>query len=857
MRVRRALLLLEPGADASLPRAVLGRLAPEIEKLAVVVHRPASILPWAEPAQPLPLVAAAAGAELLVVGQVRGAASAIEETRQWLALPVLHAAAAIPVRTGPLHVLCVTVGAAALAAVGAFLRDHGDARMRVSLLAIAPPGPLDDLPALLEMSGVGARVELLPPTLRQITGLLDWAQEHAVDLAVVTRWLPAPLVEAAERRGLPVLVLPPAAPLTAVAGRRPLDAPDVVDDGGPLRVRLEELGALGRPRAIPDQEVAFVSRGRVVATGFAREGVVELPPGAAAGSLGIYRVAGEAGDPLAAVERSVALLRPEGRPLLLVDALLDGDELARVAQAVGDALVVAVRLRPGRAFELARGRLRDAGVAPPRVIDATAVLAEGEPTDVPDEADPVRLARVAARLRGAGFAVAAIVHRGPHEPAAHGFAALRASQLGAIPPAAPAARGVGLGGRLDATTATRVLAGNRVEVELDNREARRRLLDAIDGSRERVHVQVYLATDDALSRRIEAALTAAAARGVAVRVLVDSLHGWHGSLGAENPLLARLGRVPGIEVRTARPIAGVPSIEDLKLRDHRKLAVIDGRVGLVGGRNFAHEYYLGFDEVSVTPRTHWRAVPWLDAGARVTGPAVAAIERTFLEAWTAAAGAPFAVTEVEPAGSTPARVVVHRGLHDAFALEAYLALIDTARSHIYVVNGFPLQLELQHALVRAARRGVRVRALVGNVAPLFGEQPFEGPVTAARALATQLVHSRIDAIVEAGGEAWQLALSGVPGWDPALGVVRPHVHAKLVTADGAACAVGSANLDITAAYWESELLLVVEDAAVTAPLERQLDGLLAGSIPVRADDAEWQRLAARRAWLRRWPGMIG
>jgi phosphatidylserine/phosphatidylglycerophosphate/cardiolipin synthase-like enzyme len=69
--------------------------------------------------------------------------------------------------------------------------------------------------------------------------------------------------------------------------------------------------------------------------------------------------------------------------------------------------------------------------------------------------------------------------------------------------------------------------------------------------------------------------------------------------------------------------------------------------------------------------------------------------------------------------------------------------------------------------------------------------------------------------------------------------------------------VGSANLDITAAYWESELLLVVEDSAVTAPLERQLDGLLAGSIPVRAEDPEWQRLAARRAWLRRWPGMIG
>ena len=476
---------------------------------------------------------------------------------------------------------------------------------------------------------------------------------------------------------------------------------------------------------------------------------------------------------------------------------------------------------------------------------------------MPELVDAVRLARTATRMRADGFPVAAIVYRGPHEPATQDFAAVRPEQLAALAAAPSAAPGrASLAERLNATTGSEPIAGNRIEVEMDNPTARSWLLSAINGSRERVHFQVYMALDDDIGRPVEAALAAAAARGVTVRVLVDSLHGLHGSFGARNPLLERLSSRPGVELRVSKPITGPPSLEDLKQRDHRKLVVVDGELALLGGRNLSHEYYAGFEEVPLTAAMTWRTVPWLDAGARVEGPAVAALERSFMQAWTDAGGEPFEIRVPAPAAATTARVVVHRGLRDAHTLEAYLALIETARSHIYAVNTFPLLLEIQHALLRALRRGVRVRTLFGNLTPKHGDEPFKGPWAAARSAATSLVHSRMDPLVAAGGECYEFVVRRQPGWDPAVGDVRPHVHAKAMSADGRVCAVGSANFDVTAGYWESELLLVVEDEAIVRAVEARFDELIAGSDRVDPNDPEWRRRAQHRQWMRYWPGML-
>lgn len=895
MRYRRVLLLTELGADAGAALAATRRLAPGAERLLVLAappERPPAWWPGADRPEPEPaadgwldgLRDAAAGAaarvEVALVPDLRPEAlegivaesdpevavagpappealDALAALRRRHPLAILWAADGAAQRADRpfTELLCFALGARAAASVAAFLRDRGDPDQHATLVTLAPH-PRDELARAWDVAGVGVPVDLLGGSGRPPWSLDALARARPVDLVVLAR-LAAPLLRRA-RWPAPVLVLPPLA-----AGRpplrRPLDVPDPVDQAGVVRVRLGYAFGVGRNPPIADEAVAFVSRGQVAAVVTTHDGEAELPPGLDAGSLGVFRVEGAAADPVAAVERQVTVVRPGSRPLVLFDAELPDDELLALREVAGPGgpEVLAVRLRPGWSCELLRERLRAAGLGP-RVIDASAVLDEGDAADVGEALDAVRLARVGTRLLAAGFPVAAVVHRGAHPPAAIGFAALRAGELGGRswerPP--PGARPASLAARLDATTAAARLPGNRVEVELDNPTARRWLLAAIGGAARRVHLQTYMAADDDVGRQVEAALAEAGRRGVAVRVLVDSLHGLHGSFGLRNPLLERLSGCPGVEVRVSSPIVGVPALEDLKRRDHRKLVVADGRLALMGGRNLAHEYYTGLAEVRITAGTPWREVPWLDAGARVEGPAVGALEREFVEAWTGAGGAPFEVLEPPPAGPTAARVVIHRGLRDAATLEAYLALVETARSHVYAVNGFPLLLELQHALVRALRRGVRVVALFGHVTPTHGGEPFEGEWATARTAATWLVHSRMDALVAAGGEGYQLALRDVPGWAPDLGLVHPHVHAKVMSADGRACAVGSANLDVTASYWESELLLVVEDEAVTRALEARLDALIAGSVRVDREDPAWQRLARRREWMRHWPGVL-
>ncbi|HKU44576.1 MAG TPA: phosphatidylserine/phosphatidylglycerophosphate/cardiolipin synthase family protein, partial [Polyangiales bacterium] len=564
-----------------------------------------------------------------------------------------------------------------------------------------------------------------------------------------------------------------------------------------------------------------------------------------AASLGVYRLDEAKGtDPLLAIERRIRVIRPTLRELWLYDAELTAAALHALQTLAADS--IAVRLRPTRSRRVIRQGLRAAGL-PLLIVDARAVLDEGDALDVSEALDAVRLARVAARLQRAGFKVAGIVYRGIVRPLGQGFRALSEGELVSASPAGESEQ--------DAQSSY-PSGGNAIELELDNTKARRWLLEAIAHSTHSVNLQSYMALDDAVGRATCDALAAAAARGVTVRVLVDSLHGMHGSFGASNPLLVKLAAVAGVELRASRPIVELPTLLDLKQRDHRKLLVCDGRLALVGGRNLSHEYYVGFDEVPLTAACDWRMLPWLDAGARLEGPVVADVQRAFREAWVDAGGASFEIASPLPLGSCAARVVVHRGLRDANTLETYLELIASAKAHVYVVNGFPLMLELQHALLGALRRGVRVRALCGHVTPTHGSQPFGGAWSAARMAATELVHSRLDPLVAAGAEAYLFALRDIPGWSQGLGVVHPHVHAKAISVDGVQCAVGSANLDITASYWESEVLVVVEDAAITRCFETQLDARIATSTALRSDDAAWQESAKRRTWMRHWPGVL-
>ncbi len=506
-----------------------------------------------------------------------------------------------------------------------------------------------------------------------------------------------------------------------------------------------------------------------------------------------------------------------------------------------DARRVGVRLDTGVPLARLRRDGEQRGLV--GLIDAGALLRDGSPTDRPVAAADARAHRVTARLVAGGYPIVGSWMHGVLVPAP-------------------------TGDRLCLLTGAHPSTATRATLEWDNRLARRRRLELFEGATRSIDLQTYQVLDDAAAQEIELALARAADRGVRVRVLADAVWSARGTADTVSPTLNRLRHAPGLEVRLARPFSGVPGIEDLKRRDHRKVLIVDGSVAILGGRNVGDPYLRGFDEVPLWRTTRSAAVPWLDLDVELEGEVVDQLSQGFEGAWSLGvlvgevgerppAGVPPKPRPTAAPGSLDVRLVTHHGLQDAHTLDLYRALIDGARRRLTVVNTFPLQFELVTALGRALARGVELRVLVGNVRPLFGErQPFAGG--SMLDLANEVIHGRLDELVGAGAAVHEFALRPLPGWDQSLGRVLPHVHAKCISADGERFTVGTANLDITAAYWESEVVLLVQDPDAAQALDAQLDALFAGSPRVSPDDARWQQRARQRAWLsRNWPSALG
>jgi len=206
-------------------------------------------------------------------------------------------------------------------------------------------------------------------------------------------------------------------------------------------------------------------------------------------------------------------------------------------------------------------------------------------------------------------------------------------------------------------------------------EAYPRMLAAIDRAAREVHLEVFIFRRDRIGRRFEAALAAAAGRGVHVRVVLD---GW-GSAIDGRAIAAQL-TAAGCDVRIYHRLRSL--LRARFRRDHRKLLAVDDEVAFVGGINIGDEYDGERADVAVELR----------------GPAVPLF-------WAALGG--------ERPGTGPLRVLLS-GPGGSWALRRrYLKAIRGARDHVLLAQGYflpdPLLLR---ALKRAARRGVKVTVLV-------------------------------------------------------------------------------------------------------------------------------------------------
>ena len=290
---------------------------------------------------------------------------------------------------------------------------------------------------------------------------------------------------------------------------------------------------------------------------------------------------------------------------------------------------------------------------------------------------------------------------------------------------------------------------------------------------------------------LEAILAERAAAGVEVRLFYDDV----GSIGFIGPNFVRRMAERGVHCRVFNPL--VPTLRPfMNNRDHRKITVIDGRIGFTGGYNLADEYF------NVKhPYGHWK-----DAGLMLRGDAVRSLTAMFLEMWNAAA--PQADDSLErfdtPAGEFAADGWVQPYADSPLDEErvgenVYLNLIEGARRYVWITTPYLiLDDELLHELILAAKRGVDVRVVTPGIPD--------------KKLVYQLTRSCCAQLARGGVRVYEYA----PGF----------LHAKLMLVDDLSASVGTANLDYRSLYLHFENGVLLHKCAAIADIRRDFDSTL-------------------------------
>ena len=394
-------------------------------------------------------------------------------------------------------------------------------------------------------------------------------------------------------------------------------------------------------------------------------------------------------------------------------------------------------------------------------------------------------------------------------------------------------------------SAVRFLDGNRVALLCNGEQFFPALESAIDAATFDIHLETYIYEADSVGERIGAALIRAAQRGVCTRLLLDGV----GSARLPAAFMENL-RSNGVHLRVFRPERRWLQFRRSRLRRlHRKIALVDGKVGFVGGINIVDD----FSGVN-------REAPQFDYAVRVEGPLLAPLYKLAEHLWrvlnwsararsyvhaeggpppsaartggelaaeTARQVQPMVWPVVHPvrAGDQTAGLAVRDNFRHRRSIEHfYIEAIHAAQHDIVIANAYFLPgRHFRHALVRAARRGVKVTLLLQG----RSDHPFL--VHTARALYAQFLGAGIS-ITEYS---------------------KSMLHAKVAVFDGEIATVGSSNLDPFSLMLAREANVVVRDPEFGRQLRESLEAARREG-GVELDPHHWGRrnvLARMLSWL--------
>ena len=366
---------------------------------------------------------------------------------------------------------------------------------------------------------------------------------------------------------------------------------------------------------------------------------------------------------------------------------------------------------------------------------------------------------------------------------------------------------------MEAIADSPLVVGNRVRILRDGVPTFNAMFAAIRSARDHVNLEYYIVEDiESSGERLGDLLMAKSAQGVQVNIIYDS----YGSNATPVAFFERLkaGGINVVEFNPVNPFAGKVGYSPNN-RDHRKILVVDGATAIVGGVNLSatHEVrrLAKSGAIKGIPSEFWR-----DTDLQIEGPAVAELQKLFLEHWSAQEGpaliqAKFFPT-VTPKGSEIVRTL---GSAPKDATPRYyvamLSAIRNAEERIWLATAYfvPTDKELED-LSAAARRGVDVRLL------LPGESDSESSLVVGRSNYRQLL--------EAGVKIYETS-------DMVL-------HSKTVVVDGVWSMVGSSNLDHRSVIHNDEVDAVVLGRETGQQMEAMFEADLKQATPIEL--AAWK-----------------
>ena len=307
----------------------------------------------------------------------------------------------------------------------------------------------------------------------------------------------------------------------------------------------------------------------------------------------------------------------------------------------------------------------------------------------------------------------------------------------------------------------------------------------------------YHAIEDAECwHELQEVLEERARAGVEVRVFYDDM----GSLGFINTDFVKRTQKHGIQCRVFNPFG--PGLNlFLNNRDHRKITVIDGRVGFTGGYNLANEYFHRTEPFGF----------WKDTGIRLEGDAVRSLTVTFLEMWNASSGRdrddrdfagylPELNRPVEPAAETAKGFVqpyADSPMDDRpVGEDVYISIAEGAQDYVWFITPYLIITdEMRHALSLAARRGVDVRIITPGIPD--------------KKIVYSLTRSYYNGLTRSGVRIFEYT----PGF----------CHAKMCVSDDLVATCGTINLDYRSLYHHFENGCLYADCPAVMDTKRDFE----------------------------------